>query len=512
MRQKIRKLLESDKKLCDKIFYLILVLSALFRIIFFNHFNRIWWDSGVYVGIAKYLFSAGELGIFEQIRPLLFPFILGFFWKLGLDPVFIGKLISLVASILCIFLTYKIAEVIFDRRTAILSALFMAISPTFAFFGFKPLTDVLSLCFGLAAICFFVKKRHALTGIFCALAFLTRLTLGLFFGIMMIAACSSILFYLIRKKRRNLFKEIKNTIIFIVFFVIFISPYFIYSYIKTGSFLGFMRSASAIIHHVGLSINEPWHYYFRTLFFENFLVLFAIVGAIVLAASILRSIKTNNYRHFSANINYLLILLLVFIPLLYHSSLARKEIRYILIFLPFLIILTSKGMIYFYSYLRVRRAQMWMKKAFYVAIFLLIFTSMAFLFIYYEEPFSKQELAELEAYRSHIGGTENILSSGPNLLLYFDDVRPIYSFETEHYEMRAWFDNIYYFSDNQTEIPAEHKQVAVDTCEFYCTPSDDICSENKDRFMKLLTQDYVQKFYTQIGFCEYYIFIKDKRD
>lgn len=493
MKQKLSKILERDK-----ILYLILALSALFRIIFFNHFNRIWWDSGVYVGIAKYLFSAGELGIFEQIRPFLFPFLTGIFWKIGISPVFMGKIIVLIAGLFCILLTYKIAEQIFDKRIALMSAFFMSIAPTFAFFGFKPLTDVLSLCFGLAAIYFFVKKRHALTGLFCALAFLTRLTLGLFFGIILMIAFTSILFYLIKKKKRKAIKEIKNILIVIVLFVIFTAPYFIFSYIRTGSFLEFMHSASAIIRHVGLSIHEPWHYYFRIVLFENFFVLFSIIGAIVLVASIFKFIKTMKHRYFSVNINYLLLLLLVFLPFLYHSYLARKEPRYIIIFLPFLLILTSKGLMESYHFFKGKgkSAANSAKAVFYLLLILLFIVSMIQLFVRYEIPHSNEQMAELETYYSYFqDSNQTILSSGPELLFYVDKAQVIYFIRDEMY-------------DNYSEF----NDIALNTCELYCAPSDEVCRNNQERFIIDLKENRNQEFYAKVGFCEYYIFIKEKRD
>jgi hypothetical protein len=54
----------------------ILVFAFLIRLIFLIKNPMLWWDSTVYLGMAKYIFSSGKIGLWEYFRPLLWPIIL----------------------------------------------------------------------------------------------------------------------------------------------------------------------------------------------------------------------------------------------------------------------------------------------------------------------------------------------------------------------------------------------------------------------------------------------------
>ena len=73
---------------------LIFILSLCFivRIFYISLDHPLWWDSHVYIGMGKYLFSGGEKGVWESFRPLIHPLILGSIWKLKLNVVLIGKI------------------------------------------------------------------------------------------------------------------------------------------------------------------------------------------------------------------------------------------------------------------------------------------------------------------------------------------------------------------------------------------------------------------------------------
>ena len=116
---------------------LLALILILFLSVYFFHFDPnadLWWDSSVYIGMGKYIYSAGEVGLYEASRPLVWPLMLGFFWKLGLDVILCGRLLVLIFGVGTIILTYLMAYELFDRKIALLSSLFLAFSPTFVFF------------------------------------------------------------------------------------------------------------------------------------------------------------------------------------------------------------------------------------------------------------------------------------------------------------------------------------------------------------------------------------------
>src|SRR3989338_6835458 len=118
-----------------KIFLLIFLIFLIVKLFSLFVVADIWWDSAVYLGMGNYIYSSGNSGLWEDSRPLVWPLILGFFWKIGLDAIFFCKLFFILFSLGILFLTYLIALEAFNRKTAIISALFLATSQTFFLFS-----------------------------------------------------------------------------------------------------------------------------------------------------------------------------------------------------------------------------------------------------------------------------------------------------------------------------------------------------------------------------------------
>ena len=79
------------------IIFFILFLFVAVKLFFLS--PNIWWDSSVYIGMGKYMASFGKAGLWEISRPIVWPLILGFFWKLGLDVIFVGKVLSVLFAL-----------------------------------------------------------------------------------------------------------------------------------------------------------------------------------------------------------------------------------------------------------------------------------------------------------------------------------------------------------------------------------------------------------------------------
>ena len=80
-----------------KVFLIIFLLFIVVKIFSLFVSHDIWWDSSVYLGIGKYIYSSGEAGLWEPSRPLVWPLMLGFFWEMGY--VFFGKLLVVFFSL-----------------------------------------------------------------------------------------------------------------------------------------------------------------------------------------------------------------------------------------------------------------------------------------------------------------------------------------------------------------------------------------------------------------------------
>ena len=191
----------------NKIIYVILLLFFVINLLTIPNYTIVWWDSAVYIGMGKYIYSFGNSGFWEASRPLVWPLLLGFFWKVGLNAVFFGRLLELLFAAGCILLTYLIGKQIFNRKTGILSALFLAFSPTFYFFSTISLSEIPSLFFALISIYFFINKKYFLTGLFSGLAFMTRFLESLVFIAILL------IFILYSKKNKDFINNILKILI-----------------------------------------------------------------------------------------------------------------------------------------------------------------------------------------------------------------------------------------------------------------------------------------------------------
>ena len=132
---KTKKFLENlENFFLAKGIFLILFFSLALKIIFLLAYKyEVWWDSGVYIGMGKWIFSLGLKGLWEHIRPIVWPIVLGLFWKLGLDPVAIGRILMIFLSSALIYFTYILGKKFFNAKVALIAASLIAFSPIILF-------------------------------------------------------------------------------------------------------------------------------------------------------------------------------------------------------------------------------------------------------------------------------------------------------------------------------------------------------------------------------------------
>ena len=371
----------------EKILIIIILIFAFLSSISLFNYRLIWWDEAVYIGIGKYLYSNGTIGLFEQIRPLLLPVLLGAFWYIGIDPLISGRIMILLVSLFNIYLTYLIGKKVFNSKIAILSSLFLAFTPLYYNYSHLLLTGMLSTTFALISVYFFIKERNfkniSISSFFLGISFLTRFPQGLL-----------LLPYFIFLTYK---REFKNAISLLTIFLLTISPYLIFNFLMYGSiFKPFIKASNIISEYYWLYSASPL-FYFKELFFQNFLFIFALPSF---------------YYIFKERKGTLISLILISY-FVFFSIIVHKELRYSLIFLPYLCLLSSKGIFSLKT-----------KKI--LIIFLLI---PLFFNFWTNISFSQNnyEKGEIEFYRNFSKG-EIIYSTTP-LISYFSDARviPIYT-------------------------------------------------------------------------------------
>ena len=203
--------------------WVILLIAVIIRVFYLLTNQTLWWDSHVYVEMGKFIFSGGHLGIWESFRPLILPLVLGSFWKMKLDPIFIGKILDLIISTISVYLLYLITSKAFNKKIALIGSLLFATSPLYLIFTGLVLTEPLAIFFGLLGIFFFMRRKNETdllwTGIFLGLSFLTKFPQGLYFGA---------IFMVILFEKEKIFSKIVNLIVISLGFLVTIAPYFIF--------------------------------------------------------------------------------------------------------------------------------------------------------------------------------------------------------------------------------------------------------------------------------------------
>jgi 4-amino-4-deoxy-L-arabinose transferase-like glycosyltransferase len=436
----------------DKKIFSVLLISLLARIFYFFHSHPIWWDAAVYLSMGKYIFSVGQLGLWEPIRPLLWPTLLGYGWFIGLNPEIWGYILTTFFSLGIIYLTYLIAKKYFNQKVALYSAIIISFTWIFFFFNYRLYTEIPSVFFALLALYSYQKNDFFLTGVAAGLAFLTKFPQGIILVVFSII----------------IFKSLKKFSKLILGFILIIFPYLAFNYFLYGSPIENLLFASEVLKFAGIWIfQQPWHYYFTTLLYQNILFLLAIPGI---------------YFAFKKK-KYVLILLFILF-LIYFIQMAHKEVRFTIMFLPYLAILASLA----YDKLIKRLPEI-------LIIITLVFFAINFQMDYYpiNEEFHQFPYSEGE-----------IIITNPLTAYYTPSATTLLYYAWFDYESaNTW---LQYIQKNKPEY------VSIDSCEggFLCHPDEPLCEEAKEEIINYLEENYYKEYYKKIGICEYSIYSYSK--
>ncbi len=425
--------------------YLILLTFSFFIILHsFLKFHFILWDEAVYIGIGKYIYSLGKFGLWEDIRPLGLPLLISFLWVLGLkEIVFIDLLIILPFSLGTIYLVYLMGKKLFNENIALLSSLLLAITPVFFYNTFKILTEIPSSFFALLAIYFFLKKKFSLSGIFSGISFMFKFPQGLLLFIFLI-----ILFFEEKK-----FLKIRNLLIF---FLIPVIPFLIFNQIVYGNFLyTFIRALKHQSSPIYIVKNPLLNlfYYPIYLFSENLILIFFLFSLI-------------KWKKIKIHIP------LIFLSfLLYFTLIQNKQLRFSLLFLPYLALLSSYGFFWFFERIRKSRT---------LIFFFLIFTFLSFsLSIYFDfhqfHRFPVKEPEIVSEYYKFFPKNSVILSSDPVFVAYSD------------IKLLPYYNSIYTAEELYESYKDQAQFIAYNGNSFPCTNPE--CERLKEEFFNKIKKE-----------------------
>jgi hypothetical protein len=322
----------------------------LLKLSFLNHNPTL--DEAVYLGMGKYIYSQGNAGLWEMIRPLGLPLITGIWWKLGLDQLIVSRLFSILVSIGCIIFTFLITKKLFSNKHAIISALILACTPIFFFYSSYVLTDHIATLFLIASVFFLMKEKFILGGILGGCAIWFKFTHILYIGAIILFMAYKIL---ILKNKKNILQYTYTLTIILLF----IATYFLSNYILYHTHFNVMDAilkpyTDAAKYSNNIYQNTYFNsfssfayyvcYYIYDILFNN---LYGFMIYLFIIIYIIHFIK------FLKKENQIMIMSIFITYLTYFSFIPYKNERFEIFFLPIMAIYATYGIIqlieYFYS-------------------------------------------------------------------------------------------------------------------------------------------------------------------
>ena len=335
--QKIKAKLKNifNLKTPNGLFYAALSILISIRLVYIALPSLVAWDATVYMGMAEYLASSGQIGLWEFFRPPLLPLLFSISKLIQVPIVFWAELLTFLASVGSLFLIYKIGEKIRPFAGAF-AAFALGISTLFMSFSSVPMTEVFGIFFSLSALyLLFIKNSYFWAGMVSGLCFLTRFPYGLLAPIFYL----SFLYFDWRNK--DLWKVLfLRTIYFLSGFSILAVAYLISNYFLYGDVFSPLVSGVKVIEGAIWIYRRKLGFYENVLFLQNPLFIFSLVTVFL---AWFRGYFSENKR-----VIYLLFIwFLVFFTYFYQEE--HKEARYIITVFPALALLSGISISYFYE-------------------------------------------------------------------------------------------------------------------------------------------------------------------
>ncbi len=453
----------------------ILGLTLLVRIIYLWVNYPLWWDSYVYIGMGKYLFSHGQLGMWEVFRPLIHPSILGLFWKLGLNISIVGKFLDLLFSTLGVYLVYKIAEKVYSKNTAILSSLLFSLTPVFIMFTGLILTEPLALLFGLLGFYFFLQKesqsKNYLAGLFLALSFLTKFPQGIWFG----AALITVLL-----NSQKIKDKLRRLILISGGFLTLVIPYLILNYfLYQNPFLP-LTSGSEIIKTAVWQYGSGWGYYFVNFFLKNWLYL-------LFFPAIYLFFKDREWREE----NKILLLSTSLLVMAYFLYLPRKEVRYLVMGVPVMALIIGNLLNKFYLNIKSSDKKILKVRAFWTIFTFLLLLPLPFSLSFERYPTFETQISQIQE-EHHLNGI--ILTSDPAFVSYLD--QPIVT-----------LNGIEFAPSIYEKQRGNYQLLFLNECDLSCDPEDSECQTQKKQLLQQVHFENEIEYSLNFKNCNYFILL-----
>ncbi|MES2436684.1 MAG: glycosyltransferase family 39 protein [Patescibacteria group bacterium] len=455
----------------------VLFVSLIARVWYTLQNTILFWDTAMYIGIGKFMYTKGAIGIFESFRPVLFPIILGGAWKIGLDPVVVGKIIAIVASLGLIYLCYLIGERA-RKNAGLYAAILIGFSPVILAFSNAPLTDIPSACLTVLAAYLFLKGKDFSAGLVVALAFLMRfpqVLIGVVFGL-------ALLIQLVSK--RMSFRDFTVACMRLgVGFLVLTIPYFIANIHLYGNALHPIITANTVVANSMHYTTQHYLYYAKGLFMQNPFIIFGFAALLIFF---------KKFKHEQEKARDLVIVSLLAVAVLggYFSHAIHQELRYGISFLPYITILAGYG-------IALLTARINYKKAYIAIAFILMIGLSSISYYAYTNLAQKYVLTPAQVtYFSYFKdkGRLTLLTSSPQFVALSDAIVPEVMDTWEHaiqtYMLRR----------------GGYDYIAFNECETICKNEGEECQVTKQAVLELIDKQEENVFNGDSPYCKLRIY------
>lgn len=154
----------------DKALLAILLVFIIIKIILATTLHPAGWDEAVYTGMGKHIYSGGNAGLWEEIRPPGLPILLGAAWKTGLPFPTAQEILIALFGAATIAITYLTGKKLFNETTGLLAALLAGGTTLFFTESSKFMTEIPSTALATAAAYMLISGRKNLAGLLAGLA------------------------------------------------------------------------------------------------------------------------------------------------------------------------------------------------------------------------------------------------------------------------------------------------------------------------------------------------------
>lgn len=422
------------------------------------------WDSSIYIGMGKHLYTLGEIGLWESFRPPLLPILYGLVWKIGLPAVPASRILAFSLSFGGIFAFFYAVKDMADYEAGLYATGMLLSTYIFISKSTMLLTGISSALILFLSVWLYEREEYVYSGIVLALAFLTRFPAAI--GGPVLVAFTVLKYWRDNKVKESIIDSLKLSGAFFVT----ISPYLILNQIYLGNFLQPFINAVQVPAAAGTKYVFGLYYLIEVVKFNPLLIL-SIPGIYI-------AWKAREER-------YLVHTIVLLSAYGFFTVFPHKEPRYMLLFLPFMAFIASRS---FEKIGEVIQNENYLKWGFVAltALGMIFFTFQA----YEANNYVNEDAQTFYQQSSNLSGF--VASNSPTLMAYgdikFKGLPPTY------------------LPELYSSLEGRVDYYAINSCAWYCTESMKGCRDTINRFTSNLTENYRKTYELKGRSCNYTIY------